>query len=341
MQSVGLLHAMGVTHHCYSLHVYRTCFFTTDSISQRGRFISQLNKSFGSGGGFTCSFSDQELVRFFQFIKRSQTSHIEIKKATVVVGLQPNSSTWVVCDDKYYDNESGCLVPKERSAYIWSFEGLAARCDKVSPNELIPELAEEDTECLKKLLKCLKKTMRHNFLSSLLVVGGSIMGCHFRRVVDLFGGFSILMAFGPTETGKSTSLRAALSLSGGHRAAFYSKGSTAYMMERAALSCLPFAIDDPNMATYSGRKQLDVPELVVDLYNGAKTANLRSGALLPCSAPIIATNTLPKDNPRLVMIVYSCTHCCMDMIINSYRLNTSHVMSIVLAMCSCVSVKSG
>ncbi len=135
------------------------------------------------------------------------------------------------------------------------------------------------------------------------------------------------MAFGPTETGKSTSLRATLSLSGRHRAAFYSKGSTAYMMERAALSCLPFAIDDPNMTTYSGRKQLDVPELVVDLYNGAKTANLRSGALLPCSAPIIATNSLPKDNPRLD--------------INSYRLNTSHVMSIVLAMCSCVSVKSG
>ncbi len=58
------------------------------------------------------------------------------------------------------------------------------------------------------------------------------------------------------------------------------------------------------MGSYAGRKQLDVGELVVDLYNGAKTANLRSGALLPCSAPLIATNTPPntppKDDPRLV-----------------------------------------
>ncbi len=65
------------------------------------------------------------------------------------------------------------------------------------------------------------------------------MGCHFRKIVDLFGGFSVLVAFGPTETGKSTSLRAALSLSGGQKAAFYSKGSTPYMMERARYLACP------------------------------------------------------------------------------------------------------
>lgn len=283
------------------MYIYRVCFFTTDSVAQRGRFIAQLNKSFGSGGGFTCSFSDQELIKFVQFIKRSQAHTIEIKKATTLVGLQPLSTHWVLGEDKHFD-QYGCVVRKEMSQYIWSYESLSARCDKVSPNELVPELSAQDgTKCLSKLITFLRTTMRHNFLSSLLVVGGSIMGCHFRRIVDLFGGFSVLVAHGPTETGKSTSIRAALSLTGGQKAAFYSKGSTAYMMERAALSCLPFAIDDPNMATYAGRKQLDIGELVVDLYNGAKTANLRSGALLPCSAPIIGTNTLPKDDPRFVV----------------------------------------
>ncbi len=35
---------------------------------------------------------------------------------------QPKSTRWVVSDRKQYDDESGRIVPKERSAYIWSFE---------------------------------------------------------------------------------------------------------------------------------------------------------------------------------------------------------------------------
>lgn len=60
-----------------------------------------------------------------------------------------------------------------------------------------------------------------------------------------------------------------------------------YFLKRSALSRLPFGINDPNTSTYAGRKQLDVHvgELVVDLYNGAKTANLRRGALQPNSVP--------------------------------------------------------
>ena len=111
-----------------------------------------------------------------------------------------------------------------------------------------------------------------------------------------------MLACGPTETGKSTSLKVGLSLTGGQKHAFYSKGTNAYFLERSALSCFPFGIDDPNMSTYSGRKHLDVGELVVDVYNGAKTANLRSGALQPSSVPIISTNSPPKDDPRLVVV---------------------------------------
>ena len=58
------------------------------------------------------------------------------------------------------------------------------------------------------------------------------------------------------------------------------------------------------MSTYAGGKQL---ELVVDLYHGAKTASLHSGALQPSLAPIISTNNPPMDDPRLVIRV--CVHC--------------------------------
>ncbi len=88
------------------------------------------------------------------------------------------------------------------------------------------------------------------------------------------------------------------------------------MMERSALSCFPYAIDD--MGSYAGRKQLDIGELVVDPYNGAKTANLRSGALQPCSAPLIATNTPPKDDPRLVYLLCKHFTICLTALVTNH-----------------------
>ena len=160
------------------------------------------------------------------------------------------------------------------------------------------------SKCLKEMVDLLGKTMKHNAMSALLLVGGAVMSCHYRQIVETFGGFPIVLACGPTETGKSTSLKVGLSLTGGQKRPFYAKGTNAYFLERSSLSCLPFGIDDPNMSTYAGKKQLDVGELVVHLHNGAKTANLRSGALQPSSAPLIATNNPPKDDPR-----YLCGVC--------------------------------
>ena len=101
----------------------------------------------------------------------------------------------------------------------------------------------------------------------------------------------------------SSSLKVGLSLTGGQKRAFYARGTNAYFLEQSSLSCLPFGIDDPNMSTYAGKKQLDVGELVVDLHNGTKTANLRSGALQPSSAPLIATNNPPKDDPYFSFVI--------------------------------------
>ncbi len=264
-----------------------------------------MNKSFGTGGGFTCSLSDQELTRFLQFIKRSQGSNIVIKKATTIVGKQADGDTWVL-NSHLYVNSNGQTIDPSVSTFIWSPECLASRADKVSVTEITPRIVTPLSEdCLKEMVRLVMETMKHNATRALLLIGGAIMSCHYRQIVELFGGFPIVLACGPTETGKSTSLKVGLCLTGGQKHAFYSKGTTAYFLERSALSCLPFGIDDPNMATYAGRKQLDVGELVVDLYNGAKTANLRSGALQPCSVPIISTNNPPKDDPRLVVHAYA------------------------------------
>ena len=202
-------------------------------MSQKGKFISQLNRSFGAGGGFTCSLSDQEITRFVQFLKRSQ-KNISIKKAAIVVGKQADGETWILKANLYV-NSSGKMVDPDISPYIWS---LTAQAEKVSVREITPRISTPFTSsCLGEMVTLVQATMKHNTMSALLVVGGAVMSCHYQQIVETFGGFPVVLACGPTETGKSTSLKVGLSLTGGQKHAFYSKG---YFLERSALSCFPF-----------------------------------------------------------------------------------------------------
>ncbi len=78
----------------------------------------------------------------------------------------------------------------------------------------------------------------------------------------------------------------------------YVKGSNAFFLERSSVSSLPYAIDDPPKATSKGGS-VDINSLIVDLYNGCKTANLRSGPLKPISLPLIASNYNLDKEERL------------------------------------------
>ena len=91
---------------------------------------------------------------------------------------------------------------------------------------------------------------------------------------------------------------------GSHSSAMYVKGTNAFFLERAAISSLPFAIDDPPKAK-SGSSALDVNDLIVDLYNGCKTANLRKGSLVPHSVPIVATNFSLIGDQRCVHMTFT------------------------------------
>jgi len=82
----------------------------------------------------------------------------------------------------------------------------------------------------------------------------------------------------------------------------YVKGTNAFFLERAAISPVPFATDDPPISK-SGSSSLDVNDLIIDLYNGCKTANLRKGSLVPQSVPIVATNFSLGGDQRHVEIL--------------------------------------
>ena len=67
-----------------------------------------------------------------------------------------------------------------------------------------------------------------------------------------------------------------------------------FFLERTALSSLPFGINDPP----KGQKGRDISDLVVDLYRGGETANLRKGAVSPKSLPLVGSNFSIRTEAR-------------------------------------------
>lgn len=79
------------------------------------------------------------------------------------------------------------------------------------------------------------------------------------------------------------------------RSAVLESFTNAYVIERASVSTLPFAIDD---ASKKPSKGSDLNELVVDIYNQGRTGTLRKGSVLPVSCPLITTNYKLSQDER-------------------------------------------
>jgi len=70
------------------------------------------------------------------------------------------------------------------------------------------------TSPIVRLLSLSKIALKHNFISSVLVIAGGVMALHYKTLANVFGGCPIVVCLGPSETGKTTALKAALSLTG-------------------------------------------------------------------------------------------------------------------------------
>ena len=64
------------------------------------------------------------------------------------------------------------------------------------------------------------------------------------------------------------------------------------------VSIVNLGIDDPQTTKVGKTNRLDLPELIVDLYNAAKSANAVKGSRKPKSAPIVATNWSLQNDER-------------------------------------------
>lgn len=106
----------------------------------------------------------------------------------------------------------------------------------------------------------------------------------------------MVVAAGPSATGKTTAIRVGLSLFGCANNNVFVKGTNRGFLERSSMSTLPYGIDDPKRRSKSN--QLDLCELAVDLYNGSPTTNYSTGILVPISIPLVATNFNSETEER-------------------------------------------
>lgn len=184
----------------------------------------------------------------------------------------------------------------------------------------------QTTSTLQEILPQLKVVIlrKHNFISALLIMAGSKVSLHYKSVIQLISGCPMVITTGELETGKSTPIKVTVALTGTcillymykpelctctcmcmllctylyihistqvhARHSIYVKGTNAFFLERASVSSLPFAIDDPPQ---SNNKSC-VNRLM------AETANLKAGSLQPLYQSVWWRSNDPKQKLKYI-----------------------------------------
>jgi len=159
----------------------------------------------------TISLDSAQLIEFFQYLQRASEGSLPIKKAVLFSGMQPDGLC--VLNDSTFISTEGKLVNPEESQYVWLDRDLIYDFDKIKSIDICPIIEKPlTTDPLKKLITILETISKHNFSPTLMVLAGAMMSFHYSTVVQMNGGCSTIVAMGQSETGKSTAIRAALSI---------------------------------------------------------------------------------------------------------------------------------
>ena len=183
-----------------------------NAVSSKAKFMSALNNSFGSGG-MSLAFNETQFASFIQFLKDQNSTDMDIKVAAHNVGLQPCGKVWVLGKSLQIDSD-GKEIDATKHSYLW-LPDIIPQIGNITMQRLLPTISLPlTTTSLSKVVALLKITMQHNFYASLLMMAGCIMSLHYKSIVNRFNGCPSIVAEGPSETGKSTALKVALTLTG-------------------------------------------------------------------------------------------------------------------------------
>lgn len=112
-------------------------------------------------------------------------------------------------------SSSGNVIDTVSSPYFLLDETVAGNVSNVPSADIYPHIITPlTTSTLQEILPQLKVVMKHNFISALLVLAGSVMALHYKSIIRLNSGCPMVIAAGESETGKSTAIKVAVALTG-------------------------------------------------------------------------------------------------------------------------------
>ncbi|XP_078667543.1 uncharacterized protein LOC144912542 [Branchiostoma floridae x Branchiostoma belcheri] len=202
-----------------------------------------------------------------------------VYKVAEYIGKQPGDPPVWVLGESLQLSEDGLDVPvKDR--YIWDVQKEPTNVvafENVGPQD-------RTGGALRRLFLAMKDYFQPkvNWPASATLMGGLVMSLHYDLVVANKGKAPIVIASGPPAVGKTTALKACLSVVGRTKAADFSEAGA---MQEAAKSSLPFGWDDPLV-------KMDLGKVAMKLFNqaGKMTINKKSTDSQPKSLPVVTAN---------------------------------------------------
>ena len=236
-----------------------------------------------------CSFIDKHHTEFIQYKKR-RCGAIPTKRAVTNVGLQQHENIWVLGPKVFINGSSGELIDPSECNSIWL--GDLYNGSGIAPSSSsLPIYLPLGTDNLIPLVDAMSNILKHNFPPALLAMGSAAMLMHYSTIIERNMCCAIPVLFGKIGTGKSLSLRIALSIFGGRNSRFFTRGTKEKYMQHLSKSRIPIGIDDL-------QQQKTIGEMIVDLYNGAMCTTIAHGDIKPLTAPIISSNFSMEDEMK-------------------------------------------
>lgn len=240
-------------------------------------------------GCLSCTFTEKELSEYLQNKKRA--SQISRKNAVQSIGQQ-NDTTWVLAENVHLSS-LGEVIPSSESNYMWLGSLYSGPGVPDASNQCMITLPLS-TSPLQSLLERLAARLQHNFYPAVLLMGSTVLALHYKQFIAKLKYCPIPLAVGESGTGKSTALESAFSVLGACKSRMYSKVTREKIFSMCCNNGVPLGVDDPH-------SQSDISKLLVELYNGYKSATVAKGDQTPSTTAVVSANFSPIDQKRLVI----------------------------------------
>ena len=227
----------------------------------------------------TCSLREADSGDFI-LKKKREAAHLPVKKAVRNLGAQIENGAiqpgapWVLGPNLIIDCGGKAIEPNTSE-----FICIPSSNPIFRP---IPITMQLGTGGLNELISTMRVLLKHNFCCGILCIGSGLMVLHYSRLLAKRGHCHVPVLYGQPQTGKTTSLKAALSAFGCHQRTFYSRGSKEAYLRRCCESTFPVGCDDPQSPAVVG-------QLIVELFNGAK-CTLVKGDITPTTSCLVSAN---------------------------------------------------